>query len=374
MSEPAAFGSESRPPREGFGWIARLALLVLWAGALADLALWGGRIAAVFSSKASYASHFWPYLSLGAALAGLLARGAPNALRSVPTVWLVASLAILHGRHFLPPPALPAPRGPTIRVLTLNLSHYPEKHSESLAYLKTRKGLDLVLLQEIHGTVQRGDRPRLEAALRGGLPHSAWYHDARDGRFGLAILSRYPLREGRTVRLPAGSGEWKECRPSAALSAKAIVRGRPVRVATAHLCRPWFPWKGERNQTVPVSLGALLGWPRGVRETEYARRSQIEHLRRIAEGGTGPFILGGDFNTTPVSLDLLRLSPPLRSAFGERGFGLGFTYHEGFFGARLDHIFYGDGLRARGAAVEPVAVSDHRPLEAVLELLPGEAR
>ena len=75
-----------------------------------------------------------------------------------------------------------------------------------------------------------------------------------------------------------------------------------------------------------------------------------------------------------MSLDALPLFRSLKSAFDERGLGFGFTYHVGFFGARIDHIFYSAGLRARTADVLDADVSDHRPLEATLEILPRGAQ
>ncbi len=360
------------PARGVRGWVALAALAVLLAAALADLGLWYARGWGGFSSKANFASHFWPYLALGGAVAGLLARGVPNALRSVPTLWLLASLALQHGGLLFPPSPLPPPAGPTLRVMTLNLGKFLERRHAATAFLRERRDVDVLFLQEVHDTEARRDRPAFEAALGGRLPHAAWLRGPTRGssRFGLAILSRHPLREARAVPLPPGAETSTLCQGTEALVAKALVGGRAVRLATTHLCPPHVPWFDPRLRSVRVFPRSIWTWPGAIREVEYARRSQIAHLLLLAEGGVEPFILGGDLNTTPMSLDLLPLSRRLRSAFDERGLGFGYTFYVGPIGARIDHMFYSEGLRARSAAVAEADVSDHRPLEAVLEILP----
>ncbi|MFP6867790.1 MAG: hypothetical protein VCE91_00320 [Nitrospinota bacterium] len=48
----------------------------------------------------------------------------------------------------------------------------------------------------------------------------------------------------------------------------------------------------------------------------------------------------------------------------------GFTIASGPYKVRVDHVLYTEGLRARSAAVPDVRVSNHKPLEAVLEFFP----
>ncbi|MFP6888432.1 MAG: hypothetical protein VCF07_01550 [Nitrospinota bacterium] len=48
----------------------------------------------------------------------------------------------------------------------------------------------------------------------------------------------------------------------------------------------------------------------------------------------------------------------------------GFTIASGPYKVRVDHVLYTEGLRARSAAVPDVRVSNHKPLETVLEFFP----
>ncbi|MEE9275115.1 MAG: endonuclease/exonuclease/phosphatase family protein [bacterium] len=365
-------GIASLLPNTPLAWMAFGALLLLWLGALIDFAMWFSRLTGSFSSKTNYISHFWPYISLAGAVAGLLAQGMPNILRSIPTVWLVFSLILLHGRMFFPGGSLPPLEGPILRVVTLNMGHIQEKHRAAYSFLRRRQKMDILFLQEVGGTAERGDRPQIGAFLRKRLPYSVWYHVPRKGRIGLGlgILSRYPLSDARILPLPAGPAQRGACFETVALVAKAVVKETVIRLATTHLCPPSFPWQDEWLRPVPFGISSVWSWMANLRDTEYARKSQLSYLRQIAHGGREPFILGAVLNTTPFSLDLLNLSAGLRSAFEERGGGFGFTYPVGVFGARIDHIFYAGGLRARSAEVPEVDVSDHSPLAAELEIIP----
>ncbi|MBI3127669.1 MAG: endonuclease/exonuclease/phosphatase family protein [Candidatus Tectomicrobia bacterium] len=364
------------PPRGVMGWVAFLALVALILAALIDAGLWWFRINGRFGSKASFLSHFWPYFSLGGALVGLLARGVSNVLRSVPTIWLLASLAMQHASMLFPRGALPPLSGQMVRVMTLNLGPDESRRPAAYAYLRERRDIDVLFLQEVHGDERSGDRPRLAEALRGRYPHGAWREGpASTGRrFGLGILSRFPLREPEIIPLPPGPVPGGVCAEADALVARALAGERLLRLVNAHLCPPRVPWKDIWSRDVGLSFGSVLDWLTTLRLYEYARRAQLIHLRLIAEGGLDPFILAGTLNTTPKSLDVLRLAQRLRNAFEESGSGFGYTYYAGPFGAMVDHVYHSEGLLARGASVPDPGVSDHRPVEAALEILPPEPK
>ncbi len=363
------------PPQERSSKIHRAiavgGLIVLWLALFVDVLQWLVCLNGGFSSKANLLSHLWPYFSFGGALAGLAARGMPNILRSIPTVWLLVSLVFLLGKQMVPKVSLLPPLGATLRVMTLNLGNAQGSRPRAVSYLRQRRNVDILFLQEVHTGPGFRDRKSLEAALGGRLRHMAWFPAAPDKKhvLGLGVLSRYPLQEIRPLKLPAGEAAGK-CSELAALTAKVRVRNRLVRLATAHLCPPALPWMDDWGDSTGITYRSISGWWSGMRVFEYTRRSQLDFLSTLAEGGVEPFILGGDLSTTPYSLDLRRFNGVLRSAFAERGMGFGFTYSLGFLGARIDHIFSSSGLSARSASVADVDISDHNPVEAVFEVLP----
>jgi hypothetical protein len=189
----------------------------------------------------------------------------------------------------------------------------------------------------------------------------------------MGILSRFPLERPEIIPLPPGPVPGGICAQTEALVVRVRVGERIVRLANAHLCPPRVPWKDVWSRDVGLSFGSVLDWLSTLRLYEYSRRSQLIFLRLIAEGGVEPFVLAGTLNSTPKSLDMLRLAQRLWNAFEESGSGFGFTYHVGPFGAMIDHVYHSEGLLARNASVPDADVSDHRPVEAALEVLPEEA-
>lgn len=350
------------------------ALGILWLAVLVDVALWLVLLNGGFSSKANLLSHLWPYISFGGALAGLLARGMPKILRSLPSIWLLASLAMLHGNQIVPKAALPPLAGPALRVMTLNLGASPATRSRAVSYFRQRRNVDIFLLQEVHRAPGFDDPKKFEDALRSRLRHSAWLPNPPGENFtlGLGMISRYPLEGVRSIKLPAGESPTGKCAQAAALEAKVNVRGRRLRLVTAHLCPPALPWMDDWGRETGLTFGSFSGWLKNNSSYEYARRYQLHTLRTLAEGGVEPLILGGDLSTTPSSIDLAQFDGVFKSAFAERGLGFGFTYSIGFIGQRIDHIFFTRGIAARTVRVADVNISDHKPLEAMLEILPAE--
>jgi endonuclease/exonuclease/phosphatase (EEP) superfamily protein YafD len=175
------------------------------------------------------------------------------------------------------------------------------------------------------------------------------------------------------VKLSADDDPDDFCHQKTALTANAEIGGRSVRLATVQLCSLAMPWQSGQGYSIPVSVQSAFNSLMRVRAYEYARRNQLAALRRMAGSGPGPLILAGDLNMTAHSLGYLQLSRGLNNAFGERGLGFGFTFSIGFMGERIDHIFYTPGIRAREAVVHDVKISDHRPLGALLEIMPLKA-
>lgn len=351
-------------------FVAVVGFLLLWAAFLVDVGLWLFRLTGAYSSKMNLLSHTWSYISLGGALAGLLARGMPNRGRSIPTVWLLVSLAIVYGGQMWPRGPLPPPKGPTMRLLTLNLGRSQETRPRVISFLRSLQGLDFVFFQEVQGNSKVGDRPVFLKGLKSVFPHSVWQPEGADPgeNYGLGILSRHPLFRTQMVMLPTGEEPAHLCSRMIALTAKARIGERVVRLINTHLCPPSVPWRNRRGHRIRVTRSSIRRWFSEMRSYEYIRRSQIGFLRQMAGSGLEPIILAGDMNTTPHSLDIHPLSRGLRDAFSEVGQGFGFTYYIGFLGERIDHVFHSDGLRAREAVVHDVSISDHLPVEVMMEL------
>jgi len=203
---------------------------------------------------------------------------------------------------------------------------------------------DLLLLQEVkQGPGQRQcSAEQLAAAL--GL-HIA-YSPAETGISdqGLAILSRFPLRD-------------VQVRPLQRYNLHFRSRSRMVLAATAE--SPWGPVR-IFNTHLDTRLNAN------------ERLEQLEPVLRESAAFQGPRIIGGDFNSNRFYWIARVLPiPALRSQASEvndfmirKGFRTAGSPSQTTFdwlGLRLDWIWL-DGLNARDSRVYPLAFSDHHAL------------
>jgi len=225
--------------------------------------------------------------------------------------------------------------GTTLRLMTYNIqggaaSKRPG-HLEEIAAVISSAGVDLVALQEVHRNTagSRGiDQLEMLAGHTGMIPcFGKSRSHGGGGSYGNAVLTNVPLIEATTRMLP-GSGE-----PRSLLETRLEVGTCQVHVFVTHLTA-WGPF-GRRN-----------------------RMNQTVAVAAILEQSTIPFVLAGDFNSTPTSRELQ-------------------NFHSGTFVSScmpsgavtfpvtrqcLDYVFVDKRCTFRNARVLRTGPSDHWPL------------
>ncbi len=238
-----------------------------------------------------------------------------------------------------PGAAAPAPAPAPFRVLTYNMRHGARDDGtvdlEAVARVLRESSADVIALQEVDtrqfrsGMTNQGEWLARELGMelvfaptmRRGL-----------GRYGNALLSRYPVRERAVFPLPA------ELEPRGAVVARLEVPGGDVTVAVSHF-----------------GLSAA------------DRRAQAEALARALAGTPEPVVLLGDWNADADAPEL----EPLRGRFSPvRPDGAPATLRrrDGTGVAAIDHVWISGGVAALEAHVSEERVSDHRPVTALLVL------
>ena len=285
----------------------------------------------------------------------------------------------------------PADRGLTLRVMTYNLHSCkgrdgkirPDRIADAIARVQP----DIVALQEVRvGRVEAAnvDKPSAEGpgtpappvgqpplppptvlppkhpgttpgppvpftdqprtiADRLGMGY-VFYPLVRTGQqdYGIALLSKYPIRLVRAGNLPTDPGRWFG-EKRGAIWAEVTVKGRPVQVIATHL--------GLNSSERERQVTALLG-PEWTKSPDFR----------------APYVICGDLNSTPVQDPYKRFSSVFldaaRSAVGD---AVQATWPARWPVARLDHIFLPpENARAFSAQVPKNALtrvaSDHLPL------------
>ncbi|MEJ2539999.1 MAG: endonuclease/exonuclease/phosphatase family protein [Gemmatimonadota bacterium] len=256
----------------------------------------------------------------------------------------VLLLALLHVPAGAPAQARPAD---TIRVLAYNIHHGEGMDSvvdlERIAALIRSVDPDLVALQEVDSVTTRtgGVDQAAELARQTGLEaRYGAFMPYREGAYGMAVLSRWPIESATNHRLPDG----EEPRSALGVTVRSPATGRRLYFVGIHLYR-----------------------------TEEERMAQATVLDSTLAVVGLPAILAGDFNSTPDSPVMRRL----RSSWAVVDKGADRLTFPSYAPEReIDFVLVrrGSGFRVLSRRVldEPVA-SDHRAVFVEL-LMTGEPR
>lgn len=202
---------------------------------------------------------------------------------------------------------------------------------------------DLVALQEVDERVKRSggvDQAQELGSALGMQARFTSFMDYQGGRYGLAILSRLPIRATRTIPLPPGD------EPRAALLVEVeLANGEALAFVCIHL-----NWVAD----------------------DRVRFSQAETLCASLDGLAIPYVVVGDFNDQPGSRTLQLFAERTRGA--DKPAEARFTYPADAPTKEIDFVQAAPTGRWQVGDVRVVderMASDHRPLLAVLTLLPA---
>jgi endonuclease/exonuclease/phosphatase family metal-dependent hydrolase len=244
-----------------------------------------------------------------------------------------------------------APSGATaLRVLVYNIHAGKDAggvdNLTRVADVVRQVGADVVLLQEVdRGTRRSGNVDQIGTLAQLTGFHSAFGRtlDYEGGEYGIALLSRWPIRNDTLIHLPIDP-------PQARAGGSYEPRGAQ-RVVITH---PHGPLT-----VINTHLDAS-------REDHY-RMQESRTIRDLVSSaradGSALVIVGGDFNSTPESpVQTGMRTGELRDAWMECGRGNELTYPADTPVKRIDYLFLTGALHCTSAEVPTSTASDHRAL------------
>ena len=266
--------------------------------------------------------------------------------------WGVCVLATACGR----PQTASSPREiPDARVLVYNIHAGKDApgvgNLTRVAELIRSTNADIVLLQEVDRGTGRSNNVDQPAVLAAQTGLNVAYGSALDydgGKYGVAILSRWPILGETLFHLPVAppqtrSGGSMEPRGALRITV-ASPKGR-LAIVNTHLDPTNVDrWRRQEADSI-ISL--------------------VAQTRRTV----GMVIAGGDFNSTPESeVQTAMRNAGLRDSWMECAEGQGFTYPDDNPVKRIDYLFLTGNVRCSSAQVINTRVSDHRPVLIELSL------
>lgn len=224
---------------------------------------------------------------------------------------------------------------PCLDVVAFNVLSSNQRRGDVLRFLE-ESGADIFLLVEVDAGWSEALRP-----LEKTHPH--FRKVPLSGNFGMAVYSRFPIREHETR-------EFADKLPC--MVSRIDWNGRPLTVIGAH---PYPPINGHFSMICDRYL------------------EQAGMLAR-EEAGHSEVLLLGDLNTTPWSHsfgDLLE-SGGLLDSGRQRGFQSTWRRRNPLFSLPIDHVLHSPGLETVDRRIGPDLGSDHRPV--AVRLRPCVAR
>lgn len=246
-------------------------------------------------------------------------------------------------------PGASGPSGDDVRVLVYNVHAGKDATGKEsirrIADVVKSVDPDIVLFQEVDkGTKRSGgvDQPAEYAKLTGLNVAFGRSLDYDGGEYGIAVLSRWPIRRDTAIHLPVEppqerSGGSHE--PRVAMSLRIDAPFGRLDLFNTHIDASGDDrWRLQEVKT-------------------------IQRIVKDALNGNARVLAGGDFNSTPDSPVQAELrANGFHDAWPTCGVGEGLSYPADVPRKRIDYLFLLSGFECMSARVIEADASDHRPV------------
>lgn len=267
----------------------------------------------------------------------------------------------------------------TLRVMSWNVEHFkiaehkthPEKKLQMIGLINNYNP-DVACFQEM---VASDKNPAAINNLEGfmkelNMPYYYYSYNSKldfdkDHRFGIIILSKFPLVNKMTVSYNPNDY-------NSIFQYADIVKGADTfRVYNAHLQSLRFSNNDlqyledpeiDNEKSFKESKSVLSKLKNGFLK----RKEQSDHLRKEIMQSPYPAIVCGDFNDVPNSYAYKTIGKGLKNAFAEKGAGIGRTYSHMSPTLRIDNIFTDQRFLIEQYVRVNRKISDHYPVIADL--------
>jgi endonuclease/exonuclease/phosphatase family metal-dependent hydrolase len=186
---------------------------------------------------------------------------------------------------------------------------------------------------------------------------------------GLAIFSRYPI-------INRGEIDFKEHKNgNTCIWADIQAPNKVIRVYNVHLQSIAFD-KQDYNylDKIKTKMDAELSSSRRILsmlKLAFRKRSeQVDYMEESTRTCNIPYIIAGDFNDTPASYSVTKLTSSLNNSFVKEGTGFGRTYNGKFPNFQIDYISTTKNIDILNHRVIEAKLSDHFPVRSDLKLKP----
>lgn len=364
-------------------WYLRILHMMIWGGGLVLAGPFLAGVAGYFVSP----DHYW-----GLQLLGIIVPHLAGALL------LTAGLAVIHGHWayagllavviamglLAPMVARDSVESdallddvPRLVVMSFNAGmEYAGNRQDDLAALLAREQPHLVAMQELPVRLDAltgitTGPPFISPLVQGRAYPIAW--PKTNNRWVVLNLPTFSRTEsaGSAMLLSDGGkgGLWAS---GGVVRSEVEWEGQPIAIYNVHLHSfgSERPWKDGTLLSPKAWRSALHTY----REDFRTRAEQARQLRWWLDQEPLPFLVCGDFNSTPANWVYGHIAHGLQDSFRAKGEGWGMTFPATWPLVRIDYVLASPHWRVHRAFVPDGLSSDHRPVIAELALVSAEGR
>ena len=262
-----------------------------------------------------------------------------------------------------------------IRVMTYNVHNFKPYGEENTLAVKEKmlevvqnQNPDVVCFQEFFSK-KRGDYNTIKSLKE--ILNTKYYYfsptmQSDSEAIGLAIFSKYPIvAKGNIVFENDGGNE--------SIYVDLQIKNQMIRVYNVHLQsisfdKEDYTYLEKVTKKMDAEVSSTKRIVRMLRSAFKKRSAQVDLMKAHMSTCTTPYIVAGDFNDTPASYAVTKMTDSLKNAFVEQGRGLGKTYNGKFPNFQIDYIAATPHFDVTNYHIIKAKLSDHFPVRSDLRL------
>ncbi len=276
------------------------------------------------------ASHFRIYVTIGYVVGVLVLWWCGERKRAMLGALLALYLVSSILGYYLPQAKETGVARPSFRLIAFNVLTSNRNRKGVVDYLREQSP-DLILLQEVNGAWIE----TLDAGLKPDWPYQIC--NPREDNFGIALYSRYPLRDIQVLELDGQTD---------IPAVSALVEFR------------------DQKQLKLLGIHPLP--PVSHRNWQQRNATFTEVAKRVRSEAHDALIVAGDMNCTPWSVWFTKLLRESGLENGMQGHGIKMTWSmhgRPWLGLPIDHTLVNDRVLVKRRGTGPQLGSDHLPVE-----------
>ena len=261
-----------------------------------------------------------------------------------------------------------------VRMMTYNVHNFKPYGEEITEEVKAKmldvvrkQNPDIICFQEFY-TRYKGPYDTVDS-LRRLLNTEHYYFQptmkSQSEAIGLAIFSKYPIKDKGNIIFEEKAG-------NESIYLDLDVNGKTIRVYNVHLQSISFDKEDytylEKVKEMDPQMNPSKRILRMLRSAFKKRSTQVDLMKAHMKTCNVPYIIAGDFNDTPASYAVTKMTDSLNNAFIEQGRGLGRTYNGKFPNFQIDYIATTKDFEVTNYHIIEAKLSDHFPVRSDLRI------